>query len=190
MIKEMQFNMKSTIKRETKETRIKVSLDASGSGLTEVDTGIELLDEILAAIANASGFDLVMLAKGDLETGDHHTVEDVGIALGAALGKLFQTGIGSSMVPSGECLAVAAVRFGVPGYFGDFEFEGFEMGGMALENFGHFARSIAYNGRFNLHLIAKGGNDHQKIEGMMIAFGRALRQAAIDGGANLSKIHS
>ena len=172
--------MKSSFKRDTKETKISVTLDLGGSGSNEVATGIELLDEILVILTKASGFDLTVKAKGDLATGDHHTTEDVGIALGSVLGKLIQKGIGSSLVPSGECLAVAAVRFNEPGYSGDFEFHSNEMGGMALENFGHFARSLAYNGRFTLHLSAKGGSDHQKIDALTVALGRALRRAAVD----------
>lgn len=174
--------MKSTLKRETKETSIKISLDLDGSGSNEVETGIELLDEILIAICEAAGFDLSVKAKGDLLTGDHHTTEDVGITLGGVLGKLIQNGVGSSLVPSGECLAMAAVRFGEPGYSGDFEFQSHEMGGMALENFTHFARAVAYNGHFALHLSAKGGNDHQKIDALTVALGRALIRAAQDGG--------
>ena len=174
--------MESSFKRDTKETRISATLDLEGSGLNEVATGIGLLDEIIAALAKASGFDLTVKAKGDLATGDHHTTEDVGIALGSVLGKLIKKGIGSSIVPSGDCLSLAAVCFGEHGYFGDFEFEAHEIDGMALENFGHFARTVAYNGRFTLHLSAKGGNDHQKVEAMTIALGRALRKAAIDGG--------
>jgi imidazoleglycerol phosphate dehydratase HisB len=173
--------MKSSFKRDTKETKISVTLDIDGSGSNEVATGIVLLDEILVKFAKASGFDLTVRAKGDLATGDHHTTEDVGIALVSVLGKLIQKGIGSSMVPSGECLAVAAVRFNEPGYSGGFEFHSNEMCGMALENFGHFARSLAYNGRFTLHLSAKGGSDHQKIDALTVALGRALRRAAIDG---------
>lgn len=174
--------MKSSFKRDTKETKISVTLDIDGSGSNEVSTGIELLDEILVILAKASGFDLTVNAKGDLATGDHHTTEDVGIALGSVLGKLIRKGIGSSLVPSGECLALAAVRFGEPGYSGDFEFQAREMGGMALENLGHFARTFAYNGRFTLHLSAKGGVDYQKIDAMTVALGRALRGAAVDGG--------
>jgi len=173
--------MKSSFKRDTKETKISVTLDIDGSGSNEVATGIELLDEILVVLAKASGFDLTVKAKGDLATGDHHTAEDDGIALGSVLGKLIQKGIGSSLVPSGECLAMAAVRFGEPGYSGDFEFHSHEMGGMALENFGHFARTVAYNGRFTLHLSAKGGDYHQKVEAMVIALGRALRKAVAEG---------
>ena len=174
--------MKSSFKRDTKETKISVTLDIDGAGSNEVATGIELLDEILVVLAKASGFDLTVKAKGDLATGDHHTAEDVGIALGSVLGKLIQKGIGSSLVPSGECLALAAVRFGEPGYSGDFEFHSHEMGCMALENFGHFARSVAYNGRFTLHLSAKGGDDHQKVDALTVALGRAMRRAAVDGG--------
>lgn len=174
--------MKSTLKRETKETSIKISLDLDGSGSSDVETGVELLDEILVTFCKASGFDLSVKAKGDLLNGDHHTTEDVGITLGSVLGKLIQKGIGSSMVPSGECLAMAAVRFGEPGYSGDFKFQVQEIGGMSLENFSHFARSIAYNGRFTLHLSANGGNDHQKIDALTVALGRALKRALIDGG--------
>ncbi|VVB63552.1 Imidazoleglycerol-phosphate dehydratase [uncultured archaeon] len=173
--------MKSSFKRDTKETKISVTLDLDGSGSNEVATGIELLDEILVILAKASGFDLTVRALGDLATGDHHTTEDVGIALGSVLGKLIRSGIGSSLVPSGECLALAAVRFGEPGYSGDFEFCSDKMGGMVLENFGHFARSVAYNGRFTLHLSAKGCGDRQKIDALTVALGRALRRAAVDG---------
>ena len=173
--------MKSSFKRDTKETKISVTLDIDGAGSNEVATGIELLDEILVVLAKASGFDLTVKAKGDLATGDHHTTEDVGIALGSVLGKQIQKGIGSSLVPSGECLVLAAVRFGEPGYSGDFEFRSDEMGCMALENFGHFARTVAYNGRFTLHLSAKGGGDHQKIDALTLALGRALKRAATDG---------
>ena len=173
--------MKSSFKRETKETKISVTLDIDGSGSNEVATGIELLDEILAKLAKASWFDLTLKAKGDLATGDHHTTEDVGIALGSVLSKLIRSGIGSSLVPSGKCLALVAVRFGEPGYSGDFEFRSDKMGGMGLENFSHFARSVAYNGRFTLYLSAKGGDDHQKVEAMTVALGRALRRAAVDG---------
>jgi len=174
--------MKSSFKRDTKETKISVALDIDGSGSNEVATGIELLDEILVVLAEASGFDLTVKAKGDLATGDHHTAEDVGIAFGSVLGKLIQKGIGSSLVPSGECLATVAIRFGEPGYLNDFELEAHEMGGMALENFGHFARTVAYNGRLTLHLSAKGGSDRQKIDALTVALGRALRRAAVDGG--------
>jgi imidazoleglycerol phosphate dehydratase HisB len=173
--------MKASLKRETKETSIMISMNLDGSGTSEVGTGIELLDHILSTLAEASTMDLIVRAKGDLGTGDHHTTEDVGIVLGSILAKLIASGIGSSTLPSGDCLAQAAVSFGEPGYVGDFELDAPEMGGMALENFGHFARTLAYNGRFTLRLSAKGGDDRRKIETMTAALGRALKKAALDG---------
>ncbi|HSD59024.1 MAG TPA: imidazoleglycerol-phosphate dehydratase [Methanotrichaceae archaeon] len=174
-------HMKASTKRETKETSVEVSMNLEGSGVREVNTGIELLDFMLSDFASAGIFDLEVRAKGDLETGDHHTTEDVGITLGAVLTKLITKGTGSSIVPAGECQAMAAVRFGEPGYRGDFDFQAEELGGMSLENFGHFLRALAYNGGFTLHMKAEGDDDRRKIEAMAIALGRAIRKAARDG---------
>ncbi len=173
--------MKASWKRETKETSVEVSLDLDGSGAREINTGIELLDFMLSNFAMAGVFDLAVSAKGDLETGDHHTTEDVGITLGTVLAKLITKGTGSSIVPAGDCLAIAAVRFGEPGYGDDFDFKAQEMGGMSLENFGHFLRALAYNGGFTLHMKAEGDDDRCRIEAMMMALGRAIRRAAHDG---------
>lgn len=170
--------MRGSLKRETKETCVEVSLETEGSGICDIGTGIDILDEMLRTIAETSGFDLSVKAIGDLETGDHHTTEDVGITLGIVLGKLVKKGLGSAMVPSGECLALTAVRFGEPGYKGDFDFKAQETGGMMLENFGHFMRALAYNGRFTLHLKAEGEEDGRKIDAMAAALGLALKQAA------------
>ncbi len=100
-----------------------MAVETEGSGASEIETGIALLDEILSAFAAASRFDLTVKARGDLETGDHHTTEDVGITLGSAIGEVIKSGIGSATVPSGQALAQAAVRFGEPGYRGDFKFQ-------------------------------------------------------------------
>jgi imidazoleglycerol-phosphate dehydratase len=109
--------MKASSKRVTGETDIEISVDTEGKGKNKLETGIELLNAILEAFARGSGFDLTVKAKGDLETGDHHTTEDVGITLGCVLAQIIKTGIGSSIVPKGQALALAAVRFGEPGYF-------------------------------------------------------------------------
>jgi imidazoleglycerol phosphate dehydratase HisB len=172
--------MKASRKRETKETRIDVTLDTSGANIIKVETGIELLDEILKAFAKGSGFELIINADGDLETGDHHTIEDTGITLGSTLSEVIRSGIGSSVVPFGQTLALAAVRFGEPGYRGDFEFQGDVAGGMSLENFGHFLRALAYNGMFTLAVRADGGDDRSKIEAISTAVGRAVHKAALD----------
>jgi imidazoleglycerol-phosphate dehydratase len=172
--------MKVSRKRETKETSIDVTLDTNGANNIKVETGIELLDEILKAFAKGSGFELTVKARGDLETGDHHTAEDTGIALGSTLSEVIKTGIGSSVVPSGQTLALAAVRFGESGYRGDFQFQAKVVGGMGLENFGHFLRALAYNGIFTLAISADGGDDRSKIEAICTAVGRAVQKAARD----------
>jgi len=172
--------MKASRKRETKETCIDVTLDTNGTNIIKVKTGIELLDEILKAFAKGSGFELTVNAIGDLETGDHHTTEDTGITLGSTLSEVITSGIGSSIVPSGQTLALAAVRFGEPGYRGNFEFQGDVAGGMSLENFCHFLRALAYNGMFTLAIRADGGDDRSKIEAISTAVGRAVQKAARD----------
>lgn len=172
--------MLASERRETKETCIDVILETEGAGIIEVDTKIELLDEILRALAKGALFDLTVTAKGDLETGDHHTTEDAGIALGKALSQLIKSGIGSSIVPSGRALATVAVRFGEPGFRGDFDLLSGSIAGMSLENFGHFLCALAYNGGFSLIIRAEGGDDRSKIEAVSLALGRAIRKAASD----------
>lgn len=173
--------MRASFSRDTAETEVEVSLDLEGSGSSDVDTGVPLLDEILPILAQASGFDLEVRARGDLPTGDHHTVEDVAITFGQVLVKLAEVGIGSSIVPSGEAQAFAAVRFGAPGYRDDVKFKGTSLEGMQLENLGHFMRTLAYNGRFTLHLSVSGGDDWQKVEALSLSLGRALKRAIRDG---------
>jgi imidazoleglycerol-phosphate dehydratase len=170
--------MLASRKRETRETCIEVILETEGSGVIEVDTGIELLDEILRALGRGALFDLTVKARGDLETGDHHTIEDVGIALGGAMAQVIKSGIGSSIVPSGLAMATAAVRFGEPGYRGDFDLQSGNLAGMSLENFGHFLRALAYNGGFTLVIRAEGGDDRSRIEAMSLALGRAIKKAS------------
>ena len=170
--------MLASRKRETRETCIEVILETEGSGVIEVDTGIELLDEILRALGLGALFDLTVKARGDLETGDHHTIEDTGIALGGALAQVIKSGIGSSIVPSGQAMAIAAVRFGEPGYRGDFDLQSGNLAGMSLENFGHFLRALAYNGGFTLVIRAEGGDDRSRIEAMSLALGRAIKKAS------------
>jgi len=135
----------------------------------------------LRNFAEVSGIGLEVRAAGDLETGDHHTTEDVGITIGRVLAKLANNGIGSATVPKGECLAAAAIRLGEPGYKADFVFRDQEMDGMSLENVGHFLRALAYNGNFTLHIKAEGENDRSKIEAMSAAVGKALKNAMEDG---------
>ncbi|MDM7935244.1 MAG: imidazoleglycerol-phosphate dehydratase [Methanothrix sp.] len=175
--------MRASGRRETEETSIEIELETDGAGRAAVETGIQMLDEILLQFAAGGGFDLEVRARGDLETGDHHTTEDVAITLGGLLRQAIGGGTGSAIVPSGGCLATAAVRFGRPGYRGEFSFRGAVSGGMCLENFGHWLRSLAYSGGFTLHVRADGGDDRSKIEAMSFALGRALKVASKDPAA-------
>lgn len=169
-------------RRETKETCIDLVLETEGSGRVDADTGIKLLDMILSAMCRSALFDMKINAKGDLDTGDHHTVEDTGITLGKTIAQAIKNGIGSSTVPSGQTMAIAAVRFGETGYRGDFSFMSESSGGMNLENFDHFLRALAYNGGFTLVIRAEYGDDISKIEAMSTALGRAIRKAIQDSG--------
>lgn len=180
--------MKGSLKRETKETCIEVSLGIGGGAICDINTGIELLDAMLHIFAEAAEFDLVVRAVGDLKTGDHHTTEDVGITIGHVLAKLTNSGIGSATVPKGECLAMAAVRLGEPGYKANFEFRAQEMDGISLENIGHFLRAMAYNGRFTLNIKAEGENDRFKIEAVSAALGKAIKNAIEDGTSIKKKV--
>lgn len=172
--------MSASIKRETRETSIEVFLKTEGASIIQVDTGIELLDEILSTMGRGAEFDLTVKARGDLETGDHHTTEDVAITLGSAMAQVIKSGIGSSMVPSGHSVATVALRFGEPGYQGNFDLQSHTVAGMCLENFSHFLRALAYNGRFNLAIRAEGGDELSRIEAMSTALGRAIKKAARD----------
>ncbi|HOV51372.1 MAG: imidazoleglycerol-phosphate dehydratase [Methanosaeta sp. PtaB.Bin018] len=172
--------MLASKKRETKETSIEVSVDPEGSGKVEIETGIEMLDEILFAFAVGARFDLAVKARGDRETGDHHTTEDVGITLGRALGEVIKRGIGSSIVPSGQAVAQVAVRFGEPGFRSQFQLQNKELGGMMLENFSHLLRTLATSANFTLAVSADGGDDKSKIDAMCTALGRAVRRAIGD----------
>ncbi|HNX38937.1 MAG TPA: imidazoleglycerol-phosphate dehydratase [Methanothrix sp.] len=173
--------MRQSIKRETKETAIEVLLEINGQGAVQADTGIVLLDEVLFALGRAAGFDLTVRARGDLQTGDHHTTEDVAIVLGLAIAGQINSGMASCMVPSGQAVATAAVRFGPPGYQAAICLSSERLGGMDVENFPHFLRALAYNGGFNLFVSAQGGDDRCRIEAVSLAIGRAIKLAARDG---------
>jgi len=172
--------MSASRKRETKETCIEIFLEVEGQGAVQADTGIELLNEILSALSRGGGLDINVKARGDLETGDHHTVEDTAITLGSALSQEIKKGMGSSIVPGGRSLAIAAVRFGEVGFQGVFHLKRETIAGMSLENFSHFLRALAYNGGFNLFISAEGGDDRSQIEAMSTALGRAIKKAARD----------
>lgn len=175
----------ATIKRETKETKIALSLDLDGSGKGDIGTGIGFFDHMLNLFAKHGKFDLTLQAEGDLYVDGHHTVEDAGIVLGQAIKEALgdKRGIrryGSALLPMDECLAEAAVDLSGRAYLVfhcDFTQE--KQGQFDLELVEEFFRALAFQAGMNLHLnLRYGKNNHHKAEALFKAFARALRAAA------------
>jgi imidazoleglycerol-phosphate dehydratase len=174
----------ATVRRETGETQIEISLNLDGRGQAQVKTGVGFLDHMLAALARHARFDLTVHASGDLHVDEHHTVEDVGIALGMALGEALGdragiTRMGHALVPMDEALALIAVDIGGRGYcVFDGEFDTPRIGGMATSLVPHFFESLAMEARMNLHArLLAGRDDHHRAEALFKALARALYQA-------------
>lgn len=174
----------TTVRRRTGETHIEITLNLDGHGQVEVDTGVGFLDHMLNALARHARFDLTVQAQGDLHIDEHHTVEDVGITLGQALGEALGTraGItrmGHAIVPMDEALALVAVDIGGRGYFVfDGCFDTPYMGQMGTSLVPHFLESFAMEARMNLHArLLAGRDDHHRAEALFKALARALHQA-------------
>jgi imidazoleglycerol-phosphate dehydratase len=174
----------SEIERETGETKVSVRLTLDGTGAGEIGTGVGFLDHMLELLARHGRLDLDVRATGDLATGAHHTVEDVGICLGQALDRALgdRAGIaryGQATVPMDEARAACAIDISGRGLL---VFEGRLPPG-AVGNFDHelteeFLRALASNAKLTLHLsIQAGGNVHHMIEACFKALARALRTA-------------
>jgi imidazoleglycerol-phosphate dehydratase len=172
------------IERRTGETEVRVSLALDGSGAGERDTGVGFFDHMLDLLARHGHFDLIIEARGDLETGAHHTVEDVGICIGQALDAALgdRAGIsryGQATVPMDESRASCVIDISGRGLL---EFEASLPPG-AIGNFDHelteeFFRALATNARITLHLtVERGTNAHHVIEAAFKALARALRAA-------------
>jgi imidazoleglycerol-phosphate dehydratase len=174
----------ATVQRKTKETNISVALQIDGSGKYSVSTGIGFLDHMMELFARHGMFDLQLQCKGDLRVDDHHTTEDVAIALGQAFGKALKerTGIaryGSAYVPMDESLARCVVDLGGrSALVFKAEFNRKNVGDLSTEMIKHFFLSFAENIKANIHVeVLYGSNTHHKIEAMFKALARALRVA-------------
>ena len=176
---------RARVDRRTTETRIKLSIDLDGRGKYTVSTGVRFLDHMLELVARHGGFDLAIRADGDLDVDAHHTVEDVGIALGeavaAALGD--KRGInraGYFLMPMDETLAVAAIDLsGRPFAVVDIsKIRTERVGDLPVELVQDFFEGFANSVRANVHLkVLYGRSSHHQIEALFKAFARALRVA-------------
>jgi len=179
---------RAEIIRETKETRIRVSLDLDGLGSAEIRTGVGFLDHMLNHVARHGRIDLRVDAEGDLDIDPHHTVEDIGICLGKAFSKALKdpTGLvrfGHAVIPMDESLAEVAVDFsGRPFLAFQVDFAGRRIGEFDVELVEEFFRAFAMNSRANLHIVLRYGNNvHHAVEAIFKAFARAVLQAvAVD----------
>jgi imidazoleglycerol-phosphate dehydratase len=180
----------ATITRQTHETDIRVALNLD-DGETRIATGVGFFDHMLQHLAKHSRLGLVVEAKGDTQVDDHHTVEDVGIALGQALDQALgdKAGLerfGFASVPMDEALARvsldlsgrAALVFDVA-----FQSPAGKIGSFDVQLIHEFFRALTGSGRFNAHLeVPRGDNDHHIAEAIFKAFARALRQAVQQTG--------
>jgi imidazoleglycerol-phosphate dehydratase len=172
------------IERATKETQIELELALDGAGSGEIATGIGFLDHMLELLARHGRLDLAVQARGDLETGSHHTTEDVGICFGQALDRALGdrrgiTRYGDAMVPMDEALAACAIDVsGRPFCSFDARVAPSAIAGFETELVEEFFRAVANNAKLTLHLRAlEGSNAHHQIEACFKAFARALREA-------------
>ena len=175
---------KGVIDRQTAETSITVELNLDGTGRFDNRTGIRFLDHMLDLVARHGAFDLRVRAAGDLDVDQHHTVEDVGIALGEAVNRALgsRRGInraGYFVMPMDETLAVAAVDLGGrPHTVVDTRVRVRLVGDLQAELVHDFFEGFASGARANVHLkVLYGRSSHHKIEALFKAFARALRVA-------------
>jgi imidazoleglycerol-phosphate dehydratase len=161
-----------------------VWLDLDGSGRATIDTGLGFFDHMLELFAGHGLFDLTVQASGDLHTGGHHTVEDVGICLGSALAEAAgdKRGInryGSMMTPMDESLVLVALDLSGRPYFAyDGGPVGESIAGFDAGLVAEFFRAVTNHARFTMHArVFSGGDVHHTIEAVFKGFGKALRQA-------------
>ncbi len=172
------------IHRATRETDITVRLDLDGRGdfNDNISTGLRFLDHMLSQIAHHGGVALAVAAQGDLDIDEHHTMEDVAITLGEAIGQALGSKAGISRygfaLPMDDCRAMVLLDFGGRiDFCWEAQFTRERVGDVPTEMFRHFFHSLCAAARCNLQIVARGENDHHKAEAIFKAFARALRMA-------------
>ncbi len=175
---------RAVIDRRTTETQIALTIRLEGKGTYDVRTGIRFLDHMLELFARHGAFDLTIRATGDLDVDQHHTVEDLGIALGEAVSQALgnRKGInraGYFVMPMDETLAVAAIDLGGrPHTVVDTKVRVATVGDLQTELVHDFFEGFAMGARANVHMkVLYGRSNHHKIEAIFKAFARALRVA-------------
>jgi len=175
---------RGVIDRRTTETQIKLAIGLEGRGRYEVRTGIRFLDHMLELFTRHGAFDLTIAATGDLDVDQHHTVEDLGIALGEAVSQALgdRKGInraGYFVMPMDETLAVAAIDLGGrPHVVVDLKLKVRQVGDLQAELIHDFFEGFSIGARANVHVkVLYGRSSHHHVEAVFKAFARALRVA-------------
>ena len=168
--------------RKTNETDITINLDLDGTGKANIKTGLNFFDHMLDQIARHGSMNLEVIAHGDLQIDEHHTIEDTGIALGEAFAQALGNKLGIERygfcLPMDDCLAQVAIDFGGRNWIvwnADFKRE--KVGDMPTEMFFHFFKSFSDAAKCNLNIKAEGENEHHKIEAIFKAFAKAIKVA-------------
>jgi imidazoleglycerol-phosphate dehydratase len=173
----------ASVERNTKETRIKTSINLDGTGKFAIKSGLPFLEHMLEQVARHGLIDIDIVADGDLHIDAHHTVEDIGITLGQAFDKaLDKTGIrryGHAYVPLDEALSRVVVDFsGRPGLEFQVPFKRGSVGDFDVDLFHEFFQGFVNHAKVTLHIdTLRGDNAHHQIETVFKAFGRAVRMA-------------
>ena len=171
----------ATIERNTKETKIRLTLDLDGTGKADIHTGIGFFDHMLNGFARHGLFDLTLHVDGDLEVDTHHTIEDTGIVLGHAIKEAVgdKKGIvryGTMILPMDEALLLCSLDLcGRPYLVYDLNLDREKVGDLETEMVREFFYAVSYGGEMNLHLRQmSGSNNHHIIEAAFKAFAKAL----------------
>jgi imidazoleglycerol-phosphate dehydratase/histidinol-phosphatase len=177
-----QYDRTALVERVTGETTIRIRLALDGSGRSIITTGLGFLDHMLDQLSKHSGCDLSVEASGDLKVDEHHLIEDIALTLGEAFTKALgkKTGIRryGFTLPMDDSVATAVLDFGGRNWLEwDVKFNREKIGDVPTEMFSHFFKSFADTAHCNLHISAKGENEHHKIEAVFKAWARAIKMA-------------
>lgn len=179
----LRLNRRSvSVERNTRETKISITLDLDGQGEGTITTGLSFFDHMLDQLVRHAGLTLNLSVEGDLHVDEHHTIEDTALALGEAFRKALGDKTGTErygfVLPMDDCLAQVAIDFGGrPWLVWDANFAREKIGDMPTEMFYHFFKSFSDAAACNLNIKAEGQNEHHKIESIFKAWAKAIKMA-------------
>jgi len=176
------YNNKITLSRYTAETKIDLTIYPGNPEIRKVDTGVKFFDHMLMQLPVHGCFGLDLHCKGDIEVDEHHTIEDVAIALGTAINQLWRErrliNRYAFTLPMDDSLAQVAIDLGGrPWLIMEAEWKREKIGDFPTEMIYHFFKSFADNAKCNLNIVAEGDNEHHKLEGIFKALAKCLKHA-------------